>query len=127
MKILDGKNATMGRLASYTAKEALKGEEIIILNCEEIIVTGSKNNIQKEFEEKRKKVGSGQLGPKVSKDIEKMVKRVVRGMLPHRSGNGQAALRRIRCYKGVPKEFEGKKIISAGREKHNKYIRVKEI
>ena len=29
MKIIDGKNAVMGRLASYAAKEALKGEEVV--------------------------------------------------------------------------------------------------
>jgi len=127
MKIIDGKNATMGRLASYVAKEALKGEELAIVNCGEIIVTGSKKTIQRKFEEKRKKVGSGQLGPKVSRDIEKMIKRVIRGMLPHRSGRGKDALKKIKCYKGLPAEFEGKKLISAGRNKQNKFIKVKEI
>ena len=41
MKIYDGKGAVLGRLASKVAKEALQGEEIAILNCEEIIITGA--------------------------------------------------------------------------------------
>ena len=42
MKIIDGKNAVLGRLASFVAKEALKGEEIVIVNCDEIMITGNK-------------------------------------------------------------------------------------
>ena len=49
MKIIDGTNAILGRLASYTAKELLKGEEIIIVNCEKIIITGNKKNIEENF------------------------------------------------------------------------------
>ena len=66
-KIIDGKNAILGRLASYTAKEALKGEEIIIINCDQIIITGNKKNIKEKFEAKRNRVGSSQKGPKHQK------------------------------------------------------------
>ena len=49
-------------------------------------------------------------------------------MLPnHRSGRGKDAFRRIKCFIGVPKEFEDKKKIGAGKEKGNKFIRVGEI
>ena len=82
MKIIDGKGAVLGRLGSYVAKEALKGEEIAILNCEQVIITGSKKNIEKSFHEKRSRVGSSQKGPKHSKSSEKIVKRAIRGMLP---------------------------------------------
>jgi len=112
MKIIEGKNAILGRLASYGAKEALKGEEIVIVNCEEIIITGSATDIRKNFEEKRGRVGSTQKGPKVSRSIEKVVKRVIRGMLPnYRVGRGREALKRIRCYIGVPSEYENSKRI----------------
>ena len=55
MKIIDGKGAVLGRLGSYVAKEALKGEEIVILNCDQVIITGNKKNIEAEFFEKRQK------------------------------------------------------------------------
>ena len=128
MKIIDGKNAVLGRLASYVAKEALKGEEIVILNCDQVIITGNKKNIREEFEAKRRKIGSGQKGPKHSRSTDKIVKRSIRGMLPnHRLGRGKIAYRKIKCYVGVPKEFQDSKKIIGGREKKSKFVYVKEI
>ncbi len=127
-KIIDGKNAVLGRLASYAAKESLKGEEIIILNCEQIIITGNKKNIKENFEIKRSRVGSSQKGPKHSKTSEKIVKRAIRGMLPdHREGRGKIAYKKIKCYTGVPKEFQESKKIVGGKEKGIKFIQIKEI
>ena len=128
MKIIDGKNAVLGRLASYAAKEVLKGEEIVILNCDQVIITGNKKNIREEFEEKRRKVGSGQKGPKHSRNADKIVERAIRGMLPnHRRGRGKIAHRKITCYIGIPQEFQESKKIIGGREKKTKFIYVKEI
>ena len=127
MKIIDGKDSTLGRLASYVAKEAMKGEEIAVLNCREIIITGNKKSIKSEFEERRTKVGSGQKGPKVSRTSEKIVKRAIRGMLSnHRKGRGKEAYKRVKCYEGVPKEFEGKEAITSARKKAMKFSRVGE-
>jgi large subunit ribosomal protein L13 len=129
MKIIDGKNAILGRLASYAAKEALKGEEIAIINCEQIVITGKKQNIKNELEMKRGRVGSTEKGPKVSRTSEKIVKRTIRGMLPnYRTGRGRVAFKRIKCYVGTPKEFESAKKILAGKDKTlGKIVRVKEI
>jgi large subunit ribosomal protein L13 len=129
MKIIDGKNAILGRLASYAAKEALKGEDIAIINCEQIIITGNKKNIEENLEAKRGRVGTTQKGPKVSRLSEKVVKRVIRGMLPnYRTGRGRIAFKRIKCYVGTPKEFEGAKKISSGKEKAlGKIVRVQEV
>ncbi len=127
MKVIDGKNAVMGRLASYAAKEALKGEDIAIVNCGEIIITGNKKSIEADFEVKRNRIGHSQKGPKHPKSSEKIVKRVIRGMLPeHRSGRGKIAFKKIRCYNKVPKEFEETKKIIAGKGKKKKASPVKE-
>ncbi len=126
MKIIDGKNAVLGRLASFAAKEALKGEEIVILNCGEIIITGNKRNIEKNFEAKAGRFGHSQKGPKHHKVSEKIVKRTIRGMLPdHRAGRGRIAFKKIKCYSGVPKEFEDSKKILA-KEKKGKFSKVGE-
>ena len=128
MKIIDGKNAVLGRLASHVAKESLKGEEIVILNCDQIIITGNKKNIEENFKAKRKRVGSGQKGPKHSRTSEKIVKRTIRGMLPdHRKGRGKQALRRIKCHIGIPKQFQDSKKIVAGKGTKTKFIQVKNI
>jgi len=130
MNVIDGKDAILGRLASYVAREALKGEEFAIVNCEQIIITGNKPDIQEYLKSKRQRVGSTQKGPKVSRTSEKMVKRAIRGMLPnYRTGRGRDALKRIKCYVGVPKEFEKEKIISMKSDYQNKskIVKVKEV
>src|SRR3989344_1166981 len=128
MIIIDGKNAILGRLSSYTAKQALRGEEVVIVNCESVIITGNKKDIKEKFLQSKRRVGSGQQGPKISVLSEKIVKRAIRGMLPsHRTGRGREAFKKIKCYVGVPKEFESKKKISAGKEKGYKFIEVGEI
>ena len=126
-KIIDGENAVLGRLAAYSAKEALKGEKVIVLNCNKIIITGSRKNIKEEFEKSRNRVGSGQGGPKISRLNDKIVKRTIRGMLPnHREGRGKIALGNIRCYVGIPKEFQDSQKIKMESEK-NKFIFVGEL
>ncbi len=125
--IVDGKGVTLGRLASFVAKEALKGNEVNVVNVKEIIITGSKKNIEKEFSEKRSRIGHSQKGPKHPAITEKMVKRVIRGMLPnYREGRGKEAINKIKCYKGFPKQFEGKDIVEMERKKKIKYSKVKE-
>ena len=128
MKIIDGKNAVLGRLASYAAKEALKGEEIVIVNCDRVIITGNKKYIKERFEVKRQRVGSSQKGPKHARSSEKVVKRTIRGMLPnYREGRGRIAFKKVKCYNKVPKEFEDKKKIVGGKEKRTKFIRLEKI
>ncbi len=128
MKIIDGQDAVLGRLASYAAKEALNGETVIIVNCEQIIISGNKKDIEEDFRAKKSKIGSGQQGPKYSMTSEKIVKRAVRGMLPnHRRGRGKEAFKRVRCYVGIPKEFQETKKIVVGKESKIKSIKVKDI
>jgi large subunit ribosomal protein L13 len=128
MKIINGQDTILGRLASYAAKEALKGEEIAVVNCEKVIITGSRKNIEKEFKEKRSRHGQSQKGPNPSKLTERVVKRTIRGMLPnYREGRGKEAWKRIKCYTGIPKEFEGKKMEKIKSDKKSKFIRVEQI
>jgi len=127
VKVINGKNAVLGRLASYIAKEVLGGERIIVLNCDEVIITGNKKEIRESFKEKRRKVGSGQKGPKYSRLNYKIVKRAVRGMLPdHRKGRGKKAYRLVRCYNKIPEEFKNSEKL-VFENKKNKFIKIKEI
>jgi len=126
-KVINGGNAILGRLASYVAKKALKGEQVVVVNCGEVIITGNKKDIREKFEEKRRKVGSGQKGPKHSRVNEKIVKRTIRGMIGnHRKGRGKIAFRLVKCYNKIPKEFKDLKQMTFENKK-NKFIKVKEI
>lgn len=126
MKIIDGKGIVMGRLASFAAKELLKGEEVSVVNCSEVIITGNKKMVEREFSEKRGRFGSSQKGPKHHKSSEKVVKRSIRGMLPdHRMGRGREAFKRLKCYNQIPKELEGKDLVKLEQDKKIKTNKVR--
>jgi len=131
-KIIDGSNMVLGRLASYVAKESLKGEEIAIVNCSEVIITGNIKNIKEEFKEKRSRFGSSQKGPKHSRKGEKIVKRAIRGMLPYKQERGRSAYQRVLCYIGVPDGLKEAKKISLdnahiSKLKNENYLTVKTV
>jgi len=126
--IIDATNATLGRLASYAAKQSLLGNKIVILNSEKAIVTGKKGYTIQSYHKRSARGGSSQRGPFFQRNSEKIVKRTIRGMLPdYRSGKGKEAFKRIMCYRGVPEEYKGKKLIKAGKEKTTSYVSVGEI
>jgi len=126
--IINAEHAVFGRLCSFAAKKALEGDEVIIVNSEKAVMSGNKKNIIEKYKDIRAKGGSSQKGPKYSKLPYQMLKRGIRGMLPDfRRGQGKKAFSRIRCYEGVPEEYEKKKMIKSGHLKNKKYIELKEL
>jgi len=126
--IIDATNATLGRLASYAAKQALQGKKVIILNSERAIITGRKKFTVEDYQAKKQRGGSSQKGPFFPKLPEKIVKRTIRGMLPdYRRGKGKETFKRILCYKGVPEQYKEVKMIKAGKEKHATYMNIEQI
>ena len=126
--IIDATGAIFGRLCSYAAKQALEGKEIIIVNSEKAIISGDKQDIIKRYTLLRRKGGHSLKGPKYSKIPYKMLKRGMRGMLPeHRWGIGKSALKRIKCYGGIPKELEGQNFIKLKEKEYKKFIELKEL
>lgn len=104
MKVIDATNLIVGRMASYVAKGALNGESYRIINVEKAVITGVHNNIISRFRQKRD-VGSRYQGPFYPTRADRIVKRVIRGMLPYKLQRGREALSSIRTYIGVPDEF----------------------
>jgi len=115
--VIDGENATAGRLASYSAKQALLGNEIAIINAEKAVVTGREKEIKEKYLKLRQKGGSAIKGPFFPSQPERILKRMIRGMLPYKRTRGREAFKRIKCYKGLPKEFENMKKIKSGKQK----------
>ena len=113
--VIDGDGLILGRMASIIAKRLLAGETIDIVNAENIVVSGKKQmviNSEKEFLE----VGGFGKGPIHYRQPHRIVRRTIRGMLPHRKSHGRAAYSRLKVHIGVPEEFEG-----ADLEKMEKY------
>ncbi|WP_048144384.1 50S ribosomal protein L13 [Methanothrix harundinacea] len=106
MMIIDASGMILGRLASLAASELLAGEEIAIVNAEKAIISGRRETIYREYEEMKNK-GSTEKGPHYPKRPERILKRTVRGMLPHKTKRGRDAMSRLRIYVGVPPELKG--------------------
>lgn len=106
MKIIDGQGLLLGRVGSYAAKAALLGEEINIINCEKIVVSGEKKKVLAKEKEKRDRKGYPLKSAKFSRLPDRFVRRAVRGMLPHKKERGQEAFKRIKCYVGTPAELK---------------------
>jgi len=106
--LIDGTNLILGRIATVAAKRALEGETISIVNCEKIIITGSPRRLYEKFKEMQDK-GGPYKGPFFPKMPDRIVKRVIRGMLPYKKERGAKAFKRIKCYIGVPDQFKTQK------------------
>jgi large subunit ribosomal protein L13 len=116
--IIDAEGAVLGRLCTAVAKRLLNGEEIAIVQSEKVIVTGKKAMIKAHYKHERE-VGTYRKGPFYPRMPDRILKRTIRGMIPYQEPHGRTAIKRLRCYLGVPKEFQGKpfeKITAA--EKH---------
>ena len=105
--VIDGKGLIYGRLASNVAEMIMAGEEVVVLNAEQIIITGERSEILKDF---KNKVDRGDVskrkGPFYPRRSDLLFKRCVRGMIPWMSSSGRDAFRRLYVFVGAPKQFE---------------------
>ncbi len=105
--VIDGKNLIHGRLASNVAEMIMGGEEVIILNAEDIIITGQKEVIFQDYLAKVKRGDTTKRkGPFYPRRSDLLFKRCVRGMIPWTSTSGREAYRRLHVFVGIPKQFE---------------------
>lgn len=112
--IIDGTNAILGRMATHVAELLLKGDTIVIVNAERIIITGNRKQITDKYLERRR-IGSKHHGPFYPKMPDSIVRRSVRGMLP-KSKKGRAVYKRLKVCIGMPKELEGKETKSVAQK-----------
>src|SRR3989338_6160993 len=99
---LDASGAIIGRLCSYAAKQALLGKKINIYNCENAIISGSPAYVFERYHHLIEYTGQPFRGPYYPRLADRFVRRIVRGMLPHKQEKGRTAFARIMCYIGVP-------------------------
>lgn len=103
--VIDASGLILGRMASITAKRLLLGESITIVNAEKAVISGkrlSKVKDAKRFLE----VGHPEKGPFHPRRPDQIIRRTVRGMLPRRLPKGQAALKRLKVFLGLPQELK---------------------
>lgn len=106
--IIDAQGAVLGRLGTAVAKRLLDGEEIAIVNAEKAIIVGKKQEIKRRYKQKIE-VGTYRKGPFFPRMPDRLVKRTIRGMIPYQTPHGRTAFRRLKCYIGVPEDFQKEK------------------
>ena len=107
--VIDATNKIAGRLASIVAKLLLIGEEVIILNAEKAVISGKKDRIFRIFKEKRDK-GDPYKGPFYPRYPDRILRRMIRGMLPYKKPKGKNALKRLKIFIGTPEEYKNAKV-----------------
>ena len=98
--VVDARDCIVGRVASQVAQRALDGDSVAVVNAERAVITGSEDDVMSTYRE-RDAVGSDQ-GPNYPKRPDRIFKRAVRGMVPHKETRGREAIERVRVYVGNP-------------------------
>ncbi len=109
--IVDARGHLMGRLASYVAKQLEIGQKVVIVRCEQMLISGNhfRNKLKyMEFLRKRTSTNPNK-GPIHQRAPCRIVWRVIRGMVPHTTPKGAAAMGRLKCFDGVPLSLNAKK------------------
>ena len=108
--IIDAQNAIVGRVATFAAKQALQGEDMIILNAEKAVISGNPLEVRTKYANRRHMTqkANPENAAKWPRRPDLLFKRIIRGMLPKHSGRGRDAAKKIKVYLGVPKGMEGK-------------------
>ena len=92
--IIDATNLIVGRFATQVAKKALLGESVDIVNCENAVISGKRDNIIGEYMQKKQR-GIPTKGPFISTLPDRFVKRIIRGMLPYKQEKGEKAFKEL--------------------------------
>jgi large subunit ribosomal protein L13Ae len=109
--VIDGRGHLLGRLASYVAKDLLRGQRIVVVRCEEILKSASlfRSWIHRREQLARHINTNHRRGFKHYKAPSRIFWKVTRGMLPHKFPIGAAALGRLRVFEGIPFPYDHKK------------------
>ncbi len=106
--VVDATNQIVGRMASNVAKLLLNGRRVIIVNAEKALISGSRINIVTR-QLKRLEIGSvvnPEYNPHRYREPNRMLHRIIRGMIPRKKPSGIAAMKRLRVYIGVPEAYK---------------------
>ena len=97
----------MGRLCSIVAKELLRGNSVNVVCCEKLWISGNyyRNKLIMLEKMNKRTATNPKDGPFHHRSPAAILKRMIRGMLPNKTGRGQAAYSRLSTYDGCPPPF----------------------
>lgn len=99
--VVDATHQLVGRLATQVARAALHGKTVRVINSEKAVMSGKKKVILDDYKQRYQR-GATREGPFTHRQPDRIVRRVIRGMLPYKTTRGNDAFKRIMCYIGTP-------------------------
>ncbi|KAL9111409.1 MAG: hypothetical protein Q9227_004086 [Pyrenula ochraceoflavens] len=109
--VIDGKGHLLGRLSSIVAKQLLSGQKIVVVRCEAINVSGEffRNKLKYHaYLRKMTRYNPTRGGPFHFRAPSRIFYKAVRGMIPHKTARGTAAMQRLKVFEGVPPPYDKK-------------------
>lgn len=110
--VIDGKGHLLGRLASIVAKQLLNGQKIVVVRCEALNISGEFFRAKLKYHaylRKMTRYNPTRGGPFHFRAPSRIFYKAVRGMIPHKTARGAAALERLKVFEGVPPPYDKKK------------------
>ncbi|EFA84148.1 S60 ribosomal protein L13a [Heterostelium album PN500] len=106
--VVDAKGHLLGRLASKVAKELLCGQKVVVVRCEELVISGPlyRNKLKWASFLNLTCNTNHARGQRHNRSPSKIFWRAVRGMLPHRTPRGMLALHRLKMFEGCPAPYD---------------------
>merc|ERR1711998_491483 len=106
--VVDCRGHLLGRMASIIAKELLRGQKVVCVRCEQVHISGSFiRNKLKFLQFLRKRTNTNPThGPLHQRSPSRVLHRVIRGMIPHKSHRGELAMERLKTFEGVPPPYD---------------------
>ncbi|OJJ47602.1 hypothetical protein ASPZODRAFT_151082 [Penicilliopsis zonata CBS 506.65] len=110
--VIDGKGHLLGRLASTVAKQLLNGQKIVVVRCEALNISGEFFRAKLKYHaylRKMTRFNPTRGGPFHFRAPSRIFYKAVRGMMPHKTARGAAAMERLKVFEGVPPPYDKKK------------------
>eukprot|EP00741_Cyanophora_paradoxa_P004306 tig00000792_g4180.t1 len=125
--VVDCRGHLLGRLAATLAKELLNGQRVVAVRTEEINISGSlfrnkhlprlairaadmplpsRPAVKFHAFLKKRMNTNPRRGPFHFRSPARILWRTIRGMIPHKTKRGAAALERLKAFEGVPPPYD---------------------
>ena len=109
---IDAKDCIAGRMCSHISKLLLQGHHDRVVNAEKSMISGNRYKTIEEYKEYLTIASNTNPihGPFHPRMPDRILTRMVRGMLPKRKSSGLTALKRLRIYVAVPPDLKNAKL-----------------
>ncbi|KAJ9636614.1 60S ribosomal protein L16 [Exophiala oligosperma] len=109
--VIDGKGHLLGRLASTVAKQLLNGQKIVVVRAEALNISGEFFRAKLKYHAYLRKItryNPTRGGPFHFRAPARIFYKTVRGMIPHKTARGAAAMDRLKVFEGIPPPYDKK-------------------